>query len=104
MIRAGSKVLLVADSSKFGQSALVRVGGLEDVGLVVTDEGLPPEATAAYPVEIMRVPVSPPRPAWERPAGVPEQGRSRRPSSVPASPQASAPPPAQTPAQVSTAS
>ena len=78
MIRAGSKVVLVADSSKFGHSALVRVAGLEDVGLVVTDEGLPAEATAAYPVEILRVPVTPPRPAWERSGGVPEQGRSRR--------------------------
>lgn len=58
MIRAGSQVVLVADSSKFGQSALVRVAGLQDVGLVVTDEGLPAEEAAAYPVEVLRVPVA----------------------------------------------
>ena len=90
MIRAGSQVLVVADSAKFGQSALVRVAGLDDVGLIVTDEGLPQEATEAYPVEIVRVPVpAPPRQEWEPPAtaAVPEQGRSRRtPTHVPSTP------------------
>jgi DeoR family transcriptional regulator of aga operon len=55
MIRAAEHVLLVADSSKFGQSALVRVAGLEDVDLIVTDDGLAEESTADYSVEIRRV-------------------------------------------------
>jgi DeoR family transcriptional regulator, aga operon transcriptional repressor len=101
LIRAGTKVLLVADSAKFGQSALVRVAGLEDVGLIVTDEGLPEEVAAAYPVEVLRVPVPAPGSTSSAPAspspegaggpgGVPEQGRSRR---APARLTASAPVP-----------
>ena len=84
MIRAAAKVLVVADSSKFGQSALVRVAGLEDVGLIVTDDGLSEEAAAAYPVEVLRVPVAAPTPtARPAPDGhLPEQGRARRASAL----------------------
>ena len=55
MMRAAERVLVVADSSKFSQSALVRVAGLEDVDLIVTDDGLAEASTADYPVEIRRV-------------------------------------------------
>jgi DeoR/GlpR family transcriptional regulator of sugar metabolism len=55
MLRAADRVLLVADSSKFGQSALVRVTGLEDVDLIVTDDGLSEQGAAEYPVEVRRV-------------------------------------------------
>ncbi len=95
LIRAGSKVVLVADSAKFGKSALVRVAGLEDVGLIVTDDGLTPEAAAAYPVEVLRVPVPPPAPpVWEPQGEIPEQGRSRRttPARLPTTPAPSAVP------------
>jgi DeoR family transcriptional regulator of aga operon len=59
MLRAAERVIVVADSSKFGQSALVRVAGLEDVDLIVTDDGLAEEAAADYPVEIRRVSTEP---------------------------------------------
>lgn len=75
MIRAADRVLLVADSSKFGQTALVRIAGLEDVGLVVTDDGLDREAATAYPVEIVRVPIDPARASAE--PGRPADGSSR---------------------------
>lgn len=75
MIRAADRVLVVADSSKFGQTALVRIAGLEDVGLVVTDDDLDQDAAAAYPVEIVRVPVEPARTTAE--PGRPSDGSSR---------------------------
>ena len=59
MIRAADKVLLVTDSSKFGRSALVRIAGLDDIDLVITDDGLDEAAASAYPVKILRVPVTP---------------------------------------------
>ncbi len=65
LIRAADKSLLVADSSKFGRSALVRIAGLDEIGLVVTDDGLDEEVLAAYPVEIVRVTVEPYRAALE---------------------------------------
>ncbi len=77
MIQAAAKVLVVADSSKFGQAALVRVAGLDDVGLVVTDDGLAEDAAAAYPVEVLRVPVPSAGGASGAPR-VPAQGRARR--------------------------
>jgi DeoR family transcriptional regulator of aga operon len=60
MLRAAAKVLLVADSSKFGHSALVRVSDLGEVDLVITDDALGEDAAADYPVEIRRVGVESP--------------------------------------------
>jgi DeoR family transcriptional regulator of aga operon len=57
MLQAARQVVVVADSSKFGRSALVRVTGLDAVDLVVTDDGLSAEEAAGYPVEVRRVPV-----------------------------------------------
>ena len=77
MIRAASQVLVVADSSKFGHSALVRVAGLDDVDLVVTDDGLTADEAAAYPVEVRRVPVASSLPSPGLSGRVPDQGRPR---------------------------
>ena len=40
MIKAARKVILVADHSKFGNDAMVRVANLSDIDLIVTDNGL----------------------------------------------------------------
>jgi DeoR family transcriptional regulator, aga operon transcriptional repressor len=81
MIRSADKVLLVADSSKFGQSALVRVAELHDIDLVITDDGLDEETAASYPVEILRVPVLEEDPTPEFSRGL---GRPPRPDLEPA--------------------
>ena len=57
MIRAAEHVLVVADSSKFDRSALVRIVGLDAVERIVTDDGLGAATAAAYPTAIDRVPV-----------------------------------------------
>jgi DeoR family transcriptional regulator of aga operon len=59
MMRAADHVVVVADSSKFGCAALVRVADLDDVDLVITDDGLSHEQAAEYPVEVRRVPAGP---------------------------------------------
>jgi DeoR family transcriptional regulator, aga operon transcriptional repressor len=56
MIRSADRVVVVADSTKFGTTALVRVAGFEQVDLVVTDTGLAEEVAAGYPVTVLRVP------------------------------------------------
>lgn len=57
MIAAADRIIVAADSSKFGQRALVRVAGLDEIDLVVTDDGLDAELAAALPVEIIREPL-----------------------------------------------
>jgi DeoR/GlpR family transcriptional regulator of sugar metabolism len=42
MIEAASEVFLVADSTKFGHSALASLGNLGDVDCIITDEGIDP--------------------------------------------------------------
>jgi DeoR family transcriptional regulator of aga operon len=74
MMRAADHVVLVADSSKFGRAALVRVAELDRVELIVTDDGLRQEQADEYPVEIRRVPS-------ERapvPPGLPSTGQASR--------------------------
>lgn len=44
MIRAARRVILVTDSSKWGRASLHRVAGLEEIDVLVSDEGLPAEA------------------------------------------------------------
>ncbi|MCW2740656.1 MAG: hypothetical protein JWR45_1078 [Blastococcus sp.] len=85
MLRAADQVLLVADSAKFGQSALVRVASLENVDLIVTDEGLSEQTAAEYPVEIRRVgpdPTHAPQPV--RPASDEVSRTAMEPALVPA--------------------
>ena len=43
MLRATGKVIVVADSSKFGRKSLTLVSGLEAIDIVVSDNGLSKE-------------------------------------------------------------
>ena len=43
MMNSADRVILLADSSKFGRSGLARVGGLADVNTIITDKGLSEE-------------------------------------------------------------
>jgi DeoR family transcriptional regulator, fructose operon transcriptional repressor len=43
MMQQAQRVVLLADSTKFGQQALARLCGLEEIDTVVTDSPLPPE-------------------------------------------------------------
>lgn len=55
MIRAADQTFVVADSSKFEQSALVRISGFDEIDLVITDDGLPEDVASGYPTAILRV-------------------------------------------------
>ena len=46
MVRAGQRVVVLADSSKLGREHLVRYAGIEDVDVLVTDEGADPGMVA----------------------------------------------------------
>ncbi|GAA4821461.1 DeoR/GlpR family DNA-binding transcription regulator [Streptomyces ziwulingensis] len=46
-VAAARRVVLLADSSKYGQEHFARFGGLDDVDLLITDSGLSPEDAAA---------------------------------------------------------
>ncbi len=63
MLKAASRVIVVADSSKFGRKSLTLVSGLDGIDLVVSDQGLPERwreiVTAAGP-RLMVVPVPEP--------------------------------------------
>jgi DeoR/GlpR family transcriptional regulator of sugar metabolism len=43
MLRAAGKVIVVADSSKFGRKSLTLVSGLDAIDIVVSDNGLSDE-------------------------------------------------------------
>jgi DeoR/GlpR family transcriptional regulator of sugar metabolism len=58
MIECAERVIVVADSSKFGHRALVRIASLEEIGLVITDDALSESDAREYATEIMRVPVA----------------------------------------------
>jgi DeoR family transcriptional regulator of aga operon len=47
MIRAADTVILVVDHSKFGKTALGKVGELEDVQILITDKQVPSEIIEA---------------------------------------------------------
>ena len=58
MIRQGQRVILLADSSKFGRANPMNIGALDDIDLLITDDALPDEAAeaiAARGVEVIRV-------------------------------------------------
>lgn len=61
MIRAGKRVVVVADHTKFNRVTLARVTGLGEVDLIITDAGLDERTARAYleaGVEVQRVPLN----------------------------------------------
>jgi DeoR family fructose operon transcriptional repressor len=46
MVRAGQRVVVLADSSKLGREHLVRFAAVEDVDVLVTDSGADPGVVA----------------------------------------------------------
>jgi DeoR family transcriptional regulator, aga operon transcriptional repressor len=58
MLASARHVIVVADSSKFGRTALVRVADLDEVERIVTDDGLPPALAAPFGERVARVPVA----------------------------------------------
>jgi len=57
MMSAARQVVVVTDSSKFEHRALAPVCELDDVDLIVTDDGLPPATRALYGERLHCVPV-----------------------------------------------
>ncbi len=58
MIECAERVFVVADSSKFGLRALVRIAALDEIDLIITDDGLDESSAQAYATEVLRVPFS----------------------------------------------
>jgi DeoR family transcriptional regulator of aga operon len=58
MIESAKVRYLVADSSKFERTLLIRVCDLSEFTLGVTDTGLDPIVASHYPIPMIRVPVS----------------------------------------------
>lgn len=54
MIAAADTTVVVADSSKFGHRTLAKVAALEEVDLIITDNGLVDDAAAAYGARLIR--------------------------------------------------
>lgn len=46
MMKAASKTIILADSSKFGQRGFGRICSLEDIDLIITDAGVPEQMAA----------------------------------------------------------
>ena len=58
MIRSARRVILLADSSKWGNSAFAKIAPLGDIDLLITDSGLSLEARKEiqrFGVEIIQV-------------------------------------------------
>lgn len=58
MLAVADTAVVLADSSKFGQRALVRVAEIAEVDRVITDDGLPDDVAAGYGNVLHRVPVT----------------------------------------------
>ena len=58
MLRSARTKYLVADSSKFERTLLVKVTDLDEFDLGITDTGMDPILAANYPIPMIRVPVS----------------------------------------------
>jgi DeoR/GlpR family transcriptional regulator of sugar metabolism len=58
MIECAERVFVAADSSKFGHRGLVRIATLEEIDLIITDDGLDELDARAYSTEVLRVPVA----------------------------------------------
>ena len=82
MLKAASRVMVVADSSKFGRKSLTLVSALDSIDLFVSDDGLPPRwrdivtantatlliATVPEPIEMPTAGRLPASPGKTRPA------------------------------------
>ncbi len=44
MMRAAQKVIVLADSSKFGKRGFAKIGNMEDIDVIITDSGINPNA------------------------------------------------------------
>lgn len=63
MIAVGKSTVVLADSTKFGRHALVRVAELGEVDRVLTDDELAPDDAERYGGVVHRAPLSAPGPA-----------------------------------------
>lgn len=43
MMRASQKVIVLADSSKFGKRGFAKIGDIEDIDMIITDSGVSPD-------------------------------------------------------------
>ncbi len=59
MLAAARTTVVLADSSKFGRRALVRVAEIAEIDRVITDGELPDELAAGFGSAVQRVPVAP---------------------------------------------
>jgi len=79
MLKAASRVMVVADSSKFGRKSLTLVSGLDAIDIFVSDDGLPQRwrdiVTAAATLRIATVPEAAETPTGVRLAQSPEKAR-----------------------------
>jgi len=80
MLKAATRVIVVADSSKFGRKSLTLVSGLDAIDALVSDDGMPQSwrdvvARAGANVVIAAVPDQDDRPAALRGATAPERAR-----------------------------
>lgn len=57
MIAVGRSAVVLADSSKFGRRALVRVAELDEIDQILTDDELPDDLAAAYGDRLCRLPL-----------------------------------------------
>jgi len=80
MLRAASRVMVVADSSKFGRKSLTLVSALDAIDLFVSDEGLPQRwreivTAATATLLIATIPAAGEPPTSGRTANSPEKAR-----------------------------
>jgi DeoR/GlpR family transcriptional regulator of sugar metabolism len=79
MLKAASRVMVVADSSKFGRKSLTLVSGLDAIDIFVSDDGLSQRwrdiVTASATLRIATVPEGAETPAGVRLAHSPEKAR-----------------------------
>ena len=80
MLKAASRVMVVADSSKFGRKSLTLVSGLDSIDIFVSDDGLPQRwhdivRSANAQLVIADVPEAAESPPGMPPTGSPEKYR-----------------------------
>ena len=59
MIGSAARTILAVDHSKLNTRRLIAVANLEELALLVTDDGGPEDATADYPIDVVRVAIAP---------------------------------------------